>query len=148
MAPIQAEIKLMELKNCFVNVPRSIVALLDNAVVQNVVVELQYKESSSAQVLKRSNSAPQRSVYVGWTGMASNTKASSITDRTGRRPKEEVGIVEIDATFGRVLGLIDGQKVSTYLHLDPPMAHAVHIEPLTPADWESKCVLNYWCESC
>lgn len=31
MAPIQAEIKLMELKNCFVNVPRSIVALLDNA---------------------------------------------------------------------------------------------------------------------
>lgn len=31
MPPIQAEIKLVELKNCFVNVPRSIVALLDNA---------------------------------------------------------------------------------------------------------------------
>lgn len=31
MAPIQAEIKLVELKNCFVNVPRSIVTLLDNA---------------------------------------------------------------------------------------------------------------------
>lgn len=31
MAPAQAEIKLVELKNCFVNVPRSIVALLDNA---------------------------------------------------------------------------------------------------------------------
>ena len=31
MAPIQAEIRLMELKNCFVNIPRSIVALLDNA---------------------------------------------------------------------------------------------------------------------
>lgn len=31
MAPIQAEVKLVDLKNCFVNVPRSIVALLDNA---------------------------------------------------------------------------------------------------------------------
>ena len=31
MAPTQAEIRLVELRNCFVNVPRSIVALLDNA---------------------------------------------------------------------------------------------------------------------
>ena len=31
MTPAQAEVKLVELKNCFVNVPRSIVALLDNA---------------------------------------------------------------------------------------------------------------------
>ena len=31
MAPTQAEIKLIELKNCFVNVPLSIVSLLDNA---------------------------------------------------------------------------------------------------------------------
>ena len=31
MAPNQVEIKLAELKNCFVNVPRSIVAMLDNA---------------------------------------------------------------------------------------------------------------------
>ena len=31
MTPAQAEIKLVELKNCFVNVPRSVVALLDNA---------------------------------------------------------------------------------------------------------------------
>lgn len=31
MTPATAEIKLVELKNCFVNVPRSVVALLDNA---------------------------------------------------------------------------------------------------------------------
>ena len=31
MAPTQAEIKLIELKNCFVNVPLSIVSLLENA---------------------------------------------------------------------------------------------------------------------
>lgn len=29
-------------------------------------------------------------------------------------------------------------KVELLLHLDPPLAHTVNIEPLTPADWESK----------
>lgn len=28
-------------------------------------------------------------------------------------------------------------QVGILLHLDPPLAHTVHIEPLTPADWES-----------
>lgn len=87
--------------------------------------------------------------------MASTGKSVSMAERTGRRAKEEMGVVEIDATFGRVLGLADGQKVRTLqpsrvddakfrlqvevlLHLDPPLAHTVHIEPLTPADWESE----------
>ena len=29
-------------------------------------------------------------------------------------------------------------QVVVLLHLDPPLAHTVHIEPLTPADWESE----------
>lgn len=33
-------------------------------------------------------------------------------------------------------------QVGISLHLDPPMVHTVHIEPLTPADWESKCFLR------
>lgn len=33
-------------------------------------------------------------------------------------------------------------QVGISLHLDPPMAHTVHIEPLTPADWESKWIPN------
>lgn len=29
------------------------------------------------------------------------------------------------------------------LHLDPPKAHTVNIEPLTPSDWESeRCRIN------
>ena len=28
-------------------------------------------------------------------------------------------------------------KVGIIIHPDPPMVHTVHIEPLTPADWES-----------
>ena len=31
MAPTQAEIKLVQLKNCFVNVPQAVVTVLDNA---------------------------------------------------------------------------------------------------------------------
>lgn len=30
MTPIQAEVKLVQLKNCFVNVPQSVVTVLDN----------------------------------------------------------------------------------------------------------------------
>ncbi len=86
-------------------------SLIYSQVVQNVVVELQYKESSTVQVSKRPNGASQRSVYVGWTGMASTAKSTTIADRSGRRPREEIGVVEVDATFGRMLGLVDGQKV-------------------------------------
>lgn len=33
-------------------------------------------------------------------------------------------------------------QVVVLLHLDPPLAHTVHIEPLTPADWESERLLG------
>ena len=84
-------------------------------VVQNVVVELQYRDFvPNAMANKRGNGPSQRSVYVGWTGMASTAKPISIADRTGRRAKEELGVVEIDATFGHMLGLADGQRVRNY----------------------------------
>ena len=50
--------------------------------------------------------------------------------------EQEVSLVEIDAAFARTLGLSEGQKVTASLHVDPPVAHTVHIEPLTPEDWE------------
>lgn len=43
--------------------------------------------------------------------MASTAKPTSVLERTGRRAKDDAGVVEIDATFGRMLGLADGQKV-------------------------------------
>lgn len=60
--------------------------------------------------------------------------------------------MELDTTFGRLLGLSEGQKVflndrcaggvltcqvGLFVHLDPPVAHTINIEPLTPEDWES-----------
>lgn len=36
--------------------------------------------------------------------------------------------------------LTDGQ-VGIYIHLDPPVAHTINIEPMTPEDWESMVYL-------
>ena len=76
--------------------------------------------------------------------MQSKRKLAAIVDRdgiSGARGKpsgrdQEVPLVEIDATFSRTLGISDGQKVSASIHMDPPMAHTIHIEPSTPEDWE------------
>src|SRR5689334_11023930 len=49
---------------------------------------------------------------------------------------QEVQLVELDATLAKTLGLSEGQKIMATIHLDPPMAHTINIEPLTPEDWE------------
>lgn len=49
---------------------------------------------------------------------------------------QEVQLVEIDATLASTLGLSDGLKIMATVHVDPPMAHTINIEPLTPEDWE------------
>lgn len=50
--------------------------------------------------------------------------------------EQEVPLVELDATFARSLGIADGQKVTASIHVDPPIAHTINIEPLTAEDWE------------
>ena len=147
-SPAPAEIALVQLKNCLINLPSPLVAILVNAntPAQNVIVELQYRQASSASRTKDGNdgTSQQRSLYVGWTGMPSKRKLAPIVSRdgisgsrgntAGREP--EIAVVEIDATFGRMTGLAESQKVGVLLHIDPPLAHTVNIEPLTPADWE------------
>lgn len=49
---------------------------------------------------------------------------------------QEVQLVEVDATLASTLGLTDGQKVMATVHVDPPVAHTINIEPMTPEDWE------------
>ncbi|KAI0017292.1 P-loop containing nucleoside triphosphate hydrolase protein [Xylariomycetidae sp. FL0641] len=139
-----AEVSLVHLKNCLVNLPSSLVNLLVNVntPAQNVVVELNYRIPAANGVAKPSGSPAQRSLYLGWTGMPSKRKIAPIVDRDGINSArgagkdQEVASVEIDATLAATLGLSDGQKVMTIIHLDPPLAHTVNIEPLTPEDWE------------
>ncbi|KAI1098695.1 AAA-domain-containing protein [Jackrogersella minutella] len=154
MAPMQrknaqstpAEISLVHLKNCLVNLPTSLVNLLVNinTPAQNVIVELNYRVPLPANGSSQANgpSSSQRSIYVGWTGMPSKRKIAPIVDRDGisgtrgSGRDQEVASVEIDATLAATLGLSDSQKVTAVLHVDPPLAHTVNIEPLTPEDWE------------
>ncbi|RAL03403.1 AAA family ATPase peroxin 1 [Aspergillus ibericus CBS 121593] len=134
-----AEVSLVPLKNCLVNLPPSLVALLVNAntAAQNVIVELQYRPTTG----KTNGSPAQRSCYLGWTGMPSKRKLAPVVGRDGissasAAREQDISTVELDTTFGRVLGLADGQRVGIYIHLDPPVAHTINIEPLTPEDWE------------
>lgn len=112
----QAELSLLpNLKNCLVNLPSSLVDLLHNinAVVQNVIVELQFKQTTPVGAgSKDKPTTTTKSVYLGWTGMQSQARRSlpSISGRS----RDESPIVEIDTTFARLVGLTDGSKVSIY----------------------------------
>ena len=71
---------------------------------------------------------------VGRDSITSNARSGA--GGRGSVNDTEVNVVEIDATFANTLGLRDGQKVTANIHLDPPLAHTINIEPLTPEDWE------------
>ncbi|KZF26815.1 peroxisome biosynthesis protein PAS1 [Xylona heveae TC161] len=136
---------LSQLKSCLVNLPSTLVGILVNAntAAQNVIVELSFRQQTG-RTGAAETSSQQRSVYVGWTGMPSKRKAAPVITRdglaggrhSGSVRDQDIALVEIDATLGRLLGLEDGQKVGITLHLDPPLVRTVNIEPLTTADWE------------
>ncbi|KAI4131335.1 MAG: hypothetical protein LQ338_001290 [Usnochroma carphineum] len=135
----KADIRLTSLKNCLVNLPQSLVDTLatTNAPAQDVVVEILTKDGA---ISKKDEKPVQRSIYVGWSGMPSVTRPAPLASR-GReqgfvKASADKATVDIDATFGRMLGLTEGQQVGLFMHLDPPLAHTVNIEPLTPGDWE------------
>ncbi|KAM4054904.1 ATPase family associated with various cellular activities (AAA) domain-containing protein [Hirsutella rhossiliensis] len=138
-----AELSLLHLKNCLVNLPSSLVSLLINVntPVQNVVVELSYR-APSTNGHSATATPPPRSVFVGWTGMPSRRKPASVVGRDGLMGSRgsmrdhETQLVEMDASLARALELPDGLKVTATVHVDPPMAHTINIEPLTPEDWE------------
>lgn len=76
--------------------------------------------------------------------MPSKRKLASVAGRDGiSGPRsasglreQDVPLVEIDPTLATTLGIDEGTKVMTTIHADPPLAHTVNIEPLTPDDWE------------
>jgi len=124
-AVAQAEIALLpSLKNCLVNLPSSLVQLLMNSdtVAQNVIVEVSWRQPVPASVdTKQKPQYTLKSVYLGWTGMQSRTRPGSVALRNGTgsvrggsaggRKEQDVALVELDSTFGRLVGLTEGMKV-------------------------------------
>ncbi|KAK8255299.1 P-loop containing nucleoside triphosphate hydrolase protein [Phyllosticta capitalensis] len=147
-AALQAEVALLpSLFNCLVNLPASLVSVLvnTNTIAQNVVVELTYRQAVPGDSTNPNGATSiQKSAFFGWTGMQAQRKPAPVVGRDGIAgsrgsavPREQdLSVVELDATFGRLLGLSEGQKVGITLHVEPPQAHTIVIEPLTPADWE------------
>ncbi|KAI5804199.1 P-loop containing nucleoside triphosphate hydrolase protein [Peziza echinospora] len=128
-----AIIALHPTKNCLLNLPGSLVNVLvgSNTPAQNVIVELTWKATSPTTGLTTT-----RSAFAGWTGMqAKRRTVASTSSRSGSAMREEA-TVEMDPAYARTVGLTEGTKIHISLHIDPPMAHTVHIEPLTPSDWE------------
>lgn len=85
-----------------------------------MIVELTYRQSPPANAAANQDGKPlQKSIYVGWTGMQSKRKLAPLVGREGLHARngsapgteQEVPIIEIDAAFGKLLGLVDGQKV-------------------------------------
>ncbi|KAL8731493.1 MAG: hypothetical protein Q9166_003339 [cf. Caloplaca sp. 2 TL-2023] len=138
-SPTVAEVVLISLKNCLVNLPQSLVSVLlsSNVSAQDVVIEVLVKDAVSST---KDGKPVERSIYTGWSGMPTARKSTPLAIGRGERGftgrETELSSVEIDATFGRMLGLADGHRVGLLLHTDPPLTHTVNIEPLTPGDWE------------
>ncbi|KAG9243916.1 P-loop containing nucleoside triphosphate hydrolase protein [Calycina marina] len=139
-----AEISLVHLKNCLVNLPSSLTSLLvnTNTLAQNTIIELTFRAPPPQG--SDSKTATQKSIFVGWTGMPSKRRLAPIVGRDGisgtrgnpAGREQEVSLVEMDTAFARTLGIHDGLKITASLHFDPPVAHTINIEPLTPEDWE------------
>ena len=122
-AGAQAEVALLpNLKSCLLNLPSSLVQLLlnSNTVAQNVVVELGFRGPAPQDAdPKQKAQGVQKSVFLGWTGMQSQTRLAPVVGRdgiaggrSGRGGQEqEVPTVEIDGTFARMVGLSEGLKV-------------------------------------
>ncbi|KAI5795295.1 P-loop containing nucleoside triphosphate hydrolase protein, partial [Geopyxis carbonaria] len=139
-ASTPATVAFAPLKNCLLNLPASLVNVLisQNRPAQNVIVEL---------TIRSSNGPQSRSAFAGWTGMQSKRKP------TAGMPSQRIGddaVVEMDPALAKNIGVSEGSKaslpfnhhrsaipkVSLQLHVDPPGAHTIHIEPLTASDWE------------
>ncbi|KAL9595214.1 MAG: hypothetical protein Q9219_006580 [cf. Caloplaca sp. 3 TL-2023] len=131
------DVKFSSLRNCLVNLPHSLISVIaaTNSPAQDVIIEILVNEASS-----QSAQPGPRSIYVGWSGIPCTRKPTSYIGYRSESvfASNEVGreIVEIDRDFGGLLGLAEDQRVALILHFHSPSATTVHIEPLTPGDWE------------
>lgn len=92
-------------------------------------MELSYRPTTSAARNEDGAKGPPetRSLYLGWTGMPSQTRLAPLVGRDGiqggrggRRQEQETATVELDSALARMLGITEGVKVCGYdsAHLD------------------------------
>ncbi|SCN84017.1 related to peroxin-1 [Fusarium fujikuroi] len=120
---IPAKISLANLQNCFANLPPFLCASLDslNTPSQNVLIELSYDDSTSADASESAEYLKTRSVFLGWTGLQSRQRSrpseeqQSLGRERNRPNAREPSWVDIDAAFAQTLGIPEGQEITITL---------------------------------
>ncbi|KZO93941.1 AAA-domain-containing protein [Calocera viscosa TUFC12733] len=127
--PRRATLKFVGLKSCLVNLPISMYGPL---------VEHRVRPQSLAVHLTPiiPSGTARKSVYVGWTGMASSSSLAQWQSRAGGAEVGPLETVEIEPSFATSLDLREGAVVEIGLLHDLPVAQTVIAEPLTSDDWE------------
>ncbi|KAI9099453.1 P-loop containing nucleoside triphosphate hydrolase protein [Phlyctochytrium arcticum] len=129
----QLVVVLATLNSAFVNLPPSWSnALWDRfsaLKAGQVVVSVEWKDKSSE--------SGKRVAYLGWAGGSSTRKSKqNAATNVLAAPGEEMEYLEIDREYARVWGLREAQTVNVDFVKDVTVGTAVHVEPLTPDDWE------------
>lgn len=85
------------------------------------MVEINYRQPAprTADNADKAPTSTPKSVFVGWTGMQSKRRLTSLVSRDGIAGsrgaavgrEQEVAVVELDATFARLLAITEGTKV-------------------------------------
>ncbi|KAJ3333974.1 Peroxisome biosynthesis protein pex1 [Blyttiomyces sp. JEL0837] len=133
-------VSLVPLSSCYVNLPaRWVDALLHES--------LQPSQIAFKATWTLPKSSSTQTVYLGWGGGTSSTTVNS----SGKRNPSKTGFdqfdvdgsgntneetIEIDAQWGRRIGLVDGQKITVEMVTPVPLGKSVNVEPLTEDDWE------------
>ena len=79
-----------------------------------MVVELQCPGGVATKSGESSEQA-LKSIYLGWTGLTSQKRPTTLINGTGgktRARERDFGIVEIDSALARTIGISEGQKVA------------------------------------
>ncbi|KAI8823778.1 P-loop containing nucleoside triphosphate hydrolase protein [Fimicolochytrium jonesii] len=125
-----ANIAFANLASTFVNLPQewanALWDQLQNLRSGSVILSLKWKDKSARQGLNRE-------VFVAWAGGAAAAKRTSYP---GQAPQGKENRLEIDALYGKLLGLTEGLPVEVEFCKNIPNGTSVNVEPLSVDDWE------------
>ncbi|KAI8923030.1 P-loop containing nucleoside triphosphate hydrolase protein [Entophlyctis helioformis] len=150
---------LVHSKTCFVNLPLHWAdALWDEPAAMQpggVVLELAWRPAAGTSKQAGKTAGKQayatRKAYVGWAGgcvapsahptgstsaIGSSGPFGSSSSSSSSSSSDPASRIEIDASYARALGLVEGQRVSATFVRDIQEAASVSVEPATIDDWE------------
>ncbi|KAI9144869.1 P-loop containing nucleoside triphosphate hydrolase protein [Paraphysoderma sedebokerense] len=150
-------VSFADFKDCFVALPQSWAsAVLDitrKSQSYHTVLELTWSKPTKSSTQTKSKQEVSKA-YVGWSGAVNTlssrqSQAATTNGNAGSSFQdifaahgglvsgtEKLEFLEIDAKFGKAIGLVAGSKVSVQICKSVPIASTVNVEPVSEDDWE------------